>query len=449
MTYNHVHFIGIGGISMSGLAQILLHNNIKVSGSDVSASNLTQLLEDNGAKITIGQSENNIENPDLVVYTAAISEDNPELICARQKGIRTIERSVFVGEIMKSYKTSVAVAGTHGKTTTTSMLSHIFISADTDPTIMVGGELNAIGGNLRCGKNDYMILEACEYHRSFLEFFPTVGIILNVEEDHLDYFKDLDDIIEAFSDFGALLPENGALIVNKENDNTIKASKKATCKVISVGYNDADYNAVNISYDKDGRATYEIISQGERIATIHLGVGGEHNVLNSLAAFATGDFLGLEREDIIDGIESYTGVKRRFEYKGEVNGFKVIDDYAHHPTEIRATLTTAKEMEHDRVWCIFQPHTYTRTKTLFDDFRDVLTLADITIVADIYAAREKDTGLVSSKELAQATEGAIYLDSFDKIEEYVLSNAREGDVVITMGAGNIYKVGENLLKEGR
>lgn len=449
MTYNHVHFIGIGGISMSGLAQILLHNNIKVSGSDVSASNLTQLLEDNGAKITIGQSENNIENPDLVVYTAAISEDNPELICARQKGIRTIERAVFVGEIMKSYKTSVAVAGTHGKTTTTSMLSHIFISADTDPTIMVGGELNAIGGNLRCGKNDYMILEACEYHRSFLEFFPTVGIILNVEEDHLDYFKDLDDIIEAFSDFGALLPENGALIVNKENENTIKASKKATCKVISVGYNDADYNAVNISYDKDGRATYEIISQGERIATIHLGVGGEHNVLNSLAAFATGDFLGLEREDIIDGIESYTGVKRRFEYKGEVNGFKVIDDYAHHPTEIRATLTTAKEMEHDRVWCIFQPHTYTRTKTLFDDFRDVLTLADITIVADIYAAREKDTGLVSSKELAQATEGAIYLDSFDKIEEYVLSNAREGDVVITMGAGNIYKVGENLLKEGR
>ena len=446
MTYNHVHFIGIGGISMSGLAQILIHNNIKVSGSDMSSSNLTELLEKNGAKITVGQKKENIENPDLVVYTAAISDDNPELMEARRKGIRTIERSVFVGEIMKSYKTSVAVSGTHGKTTTTSMLSHIFLSADTDPTIMVGGELNAIGGNLRCGKNEYMILEACEYHRSFLEFFPTVGIILNVEADHLDYFKGLDDIIDAFSNFGALLPECGALIINKENENTVKASKKATCKVISVGYNDADYNAVNISFDKDGRATYDIVSEGEKIATVSLGVGGEHNVLNSLSAFAASDFLGLDREDIIRGIEEYTGVKRRFEYKGEVKGFKVIDDYAHHPTEIRATLTTAKEMEHNRIWCIFQPHTYTRTKTLFDEFADVLSMADVTIIADIYAAREKDTGLVSSKQLADATEGAIYLESFEKIKEYVMKNAKPGDVVITMGAGNIYQVGEQLLK---
>lgn len=447
MTYNHVHFIGIGGISMSGLAQILLHNNIKVSGSDVSSSNLTEYLEENGAKITIGQSEKNIENPDLVVYTAAISEDNPELMEARRKGIRTIERSVFVGEIMKEYKVSVAVSGTHGKTTTTSMLSHVFLSADTDPTIMVGGELNAIGGNLRCGKNDYMILEACEYHRSFLEFFPTVGIILNVEADHLDYFKDIDDIIEAFSDFGALLPKDGALIVNSENENTIKASKKATCRVITVGYKDSDYNAENIFFDENDKATFDIVSNGEKIATIKLNVSGKHNVLNSLAAFAAGDFLCLDRKSIISGIEAYHGVKRRFELKGMVNGFKVIDDYAHHPTEIRATLTTAKDMEHNKVWCIFQPHTYTRTKTLFDDFKEVLTLADHTIIADIYAAREKDTGLVSSKELAEATEGAIYLESFDKIREYILENATEGDIVITMGAGNIYKVGESLLNK--
>ena len=447
MNYKHVHFIGIGGISMSGLAQILLHNNIKVSGSDTSSSNLTELLQRNGAKVTIGQTKDNIENPDLVVYTAAISDDNPELIEARNKGIRTIERSVFVGEIMKGYKTSVAVAGTHGKTTTTSMLSHIFLNADTDPTIMVGGELNVIGGNLRCGRDEYMILEACEYHRSFLEFFPTVGIILNIEEDHLDYFKDLDDIIEAFADFGALIPDTGALIVNKENENTIKATKKATCKVITVGYSDADYIAKNISFDTDGRATYDVYTKDGKIATVSLGVGGEHNVLNSLCAFASSDFLNLERGDIAEGLISYTGVKRRFEFKGEVNGFKVIDDYAHHPTEIRATLTTAKEMEHNEIWCIFQPHTYTRTLTLFDDFAKVLTLADHTVIADIYAAREKDTGIVSSKKLADATEGAIYLESFQKIEEYILNNAKPGDLVITMGAGNIYKVGEELLKK--
>lgn len=446
MNYKHVHFIGIGGISMSGLAKILLHNNIKVSGSDMASSDMTQLLEKIGAKITIGQTKENIENPDLVVYTAAIAEDNPELMEARSRGIRTIERSVFVGELMKGYNTSVAVAGTHGKTSTTSFLSHIFLSADTDPTIMVGGELDAIGGNIRCGKNDYMLLEACEYHRSFLEFFPQVGIILNVEADHLDYFRDIDDIIDAFADFGALIPEDGALIVNKEDKNSIKATNKATCKVITAGYKDADYNAENISFDADGKATYDIVSNEEKIATVSLGVSGMHNVLNSLCAFAASDFLGLDKARIVEGIESYKGVRRRFEYKGEVNGFKVIDDYAHHPTEIRATLTTAKEMEHNRVWCIFQPHTYTRTYTLFDDFKEVLTLADITIIADIYAAREKDTGLVSSKELAEATEGAMYLESFEKIEKYILDNARHGDVVITMGAGNIYKLGENLLE---
>lgn len=446
MNYNHVHFIGIGGISMSGLAQILLHNNIKVSGSDANQSHLTRLLEENGAKITIGQRAENIENPDLVVYTAAISDDNPELMAAREKGIRTIERAVLVGEIMKNYHTAIAVSGTHGKTTTTSMLSHIFLSADTDPTIMLGGELDIINGNLRCGDKEYMILEACEYHRSFLHFFPTVGIILNIEADHLDYFKDLDEIIDVFSDFASLIPENGALIVNKENENTLKASKMAKCKVITVGYEGADYNAVNIKYDSMDRASFDIVSEGKILTHIDLGVSGEHNVLNALSAFASSEFLNLDTKCIKNGMESYNGVKRRFELKGEINGFKVIDDYAHHPTEIKATLSTAKDMEHNTVWCIFQPHTYTRTKALFHEFSQALKLADRVILADIYAAREKDTGLVSSKDLADKTENAIYIKDFPEIKDYILKNAKKGDIVITMGAGNIYKLGEDILK---
>ncbi len=446
MKENHIHFIGIGGISMSSLAQILLHNGKKVSGSDMTKTHLTDELEKSGAKITIGQKKENIENPDLVVYTAAISEDNEELKAAREKGIKCIERSVLLGEIMKKYPISIAVAGTHGKTTTTSMLSHILLENNTDPTITVGGELNAISGNLRLGGSDYFLTEACEYHRSFLEFFPKIGIILNIEADHLDYFKDLDEIVDTFCDFAKIIPEDGTLIIANDNPNTIKTLACAKCKVITCGLNDADFVAKNIEYDKDGHPNFDVHYKGEFLAHIVLGVNGKHNIYNALCAFACGYDLGFDINLIKSGLLSFGGTKRRFEKKGEAFGFTVIDDYAHHPTEIKATLKSAKKSGFNDVWCIFQPHTYTRTKALLNDFSKALAYADKVIITDIYAAREKDTGLVSAKDLANITQGSVYIKEFADIKDYVIKNAKQGDAVITMGAGTVYKIGEMILE---
>ena len=442
----HIHFIGIGGISMSGIAQILLHNGVKVSGSDIRASHLTDDLEKNGAKITIGQKRENIENPDLVVYTAAVKDDNEELMAAKEKGIKCVERAVMLGEIMKEYKTAIAVAGTHGKTTTTSMISHVLLSGETDPTIMVGGELDIIGGNLRKGGKEYFLTEACEYHRSFLEFFYKIGIILNVDADHLDYFKDLDEIIDTFSDFAKKIGDDGYLIVSNDDANSIKASKGATCNIITIGRHDADYVAKNIVFDSHGKAYFDVYFKGEKMTDITLNVIGTHNVYNALSAFACGRILGIDISKIKEGIESFGGTKRRFETKGYYNNIPVIDDYAHHPTEIKATLKTASKMDINKIWCIFQPHTYTRTKALFSEFVDALKYADNVIVADIYAAREKDTGLVSAKDLADKMDNAIYLPSFQEIENYVAQNAKEGDIIITMGAGDVYKIGESLIE---
>lgn len=442
----HIHFIGIGGISMSGIAQILLHNGVKVSGSDIRSSHLTDDLEKNGAKITIGQRAENIENPDLVVYTAAVKDDNEELMAAKEKGIKCVERAVMLGEIMKEYKTAIAVAGTHGKTTTTSMISHVLLSGETDPTIMVGGELDIIGGNLRKGSKEYFLTEACEYHRSFLEFFYKIGIILNVDADHLDYFKDIDEIIDTFSDFAKKIEKDGYLIVSNDDPNSVKAAKGATCNIITIGRHDADYVAKNIVFDAYGKAYFDIYHKGEKITDITLNVIGTHNVYNALSAFACGRILGIDTKKIKDGIESFGGTKRRFEKKGYFNNIPVIDDYAHHPTEIKATLKTASKMDINKIWCIFQPHTYTRTKALFNEFISALKYADNVIVADIYAAREKDTGLVSAKDLADKMDNAIYLPSFSEIEDYVAKNAKEGDVIITMGAGDVYKIGESLIK---
>lgn len=447
MKENHIHFIGIGGISMSSLAQILIHNGKKVSGSDVTRTHLTDELEKQGAKITIGQKKENIENPDLIVYTAAISEDNEELMEARRKNIKTIERAVLLGEIMKKYPLSIAVSGTHGKTTTTSMITHILLANDTDPTVTVGGELNAISGNLRLGRSDYFLTEACEYHRSFLEFFPKIGIILNIEADHLDYFKDLDEIVDTFCDFAKILPDDGTLIVANDNPNTIKTIKHAKCKVITCGLNDADFVAKNIEYDQSGCASFDVYHNGECITRVSLSVNGKHNIYNALCAFACGYDLGFDTKLIKKGLLSFGGTKRRFEKKGEAFGFMVVDDYAHHPTEIKATLKAAKNAKYNNVWCIFQPHTYTRTKALLDDFAKALAYADNVIITDIYAAREKDTGLVCAKDLADKTNGSIYIKEFSDIKDYIIKNAKQGDLVITMGAGTVYKIGEMILDE--
>lgn len=441
---SHVHFIGIGGVSMSAIAKVLLHNKIKVTGSDFAYSASTEELISLGAEVAIGHSGDNIKNPDLVVYTAAISDDNPELMRAREKGIETISRATMLGRIMKDYKKAISVAGTHGKTTTTSMMSYVLMKANLDPTVMVGGNLDILNGNFRMGESEYFLTESCEYCRSFLEFFPTVGIILNVEEDHLDYYKDLDDIKLAFSDFSKLIPSNGVLVVCAEDPEAVECSQSALCKVLSYGFEKGDYLAKNITFDDFGYPSFDVLKNGEKICSLTLNVVGRHNVLNATAVLAASLAMGIDIEFIKEGLEGYKGTKRRFEKKGYCNGALIVDDYAHHPTEIKAAFDSVKKIKHNTVWCIFQPHTYTRTKALFDNFVKILSRVDRVIITDIYAAREKDTGLVSSKDLAEKIPGAIYIKDFEEIASFMKDNAQRGDIIITMGAGDVVKIGDMI-----
>ena len=447
----HVHFIGIGGISMSGLAQILLDAGFDISGSDAKKSPLTQHLATLGAKIRYPQMASNIEdNIDLVVYTAAIAQDNPEFAAAVEKDIPLMTRADLLGQIMKNYKTAIAVSGTHGKTTTTSMISEVLLSADTDPTLSIGGILKSIGGNIRVGKSDYFVTEACEYTNSFLSFFPNISIILNIEEDHMDFFQDIEDIRRSFRKFAELLPDDGCLIINRQIDHIEQLTEGLRCRVITFGAGtDADYSYVGARYDALGRASYTLMKKGENCGTVNLGVVGEHNILNSLSVIALTDLLGIDYKTVRDALSSFSGTDRRFELKGEMCGIKILDDYAHHPTEITATLKAAANYPHKNLWCVFQPHTYTRTKAFLHDFASALTLADKIVLTDIYAAREKNTIGISSKdllcELQKLGKECYYFPSFDEIENFLLKNCINGDLLITMGAGDVVKIGENLL----
>ena len=447
----HVHFIGIGGISMSGLADILLDQHFKVSGSDSKASPLTELLEQNGAKIYIGQRASDIEDgTDFVVYTAAIHPDNPEYQAAVQKKIPMLTRAELLGQLMTNYKTPIAIAGTHGKTSTTSMASHIFLAADKDPTISVGGILKAIHGNIRVGGHETFITEACEYTNSFLSFYPKISIILNIDADHLDFFKDLDDIRHSFRLFAEKLPSDGTLIINSDIPDYTKITEGLPCSIITYGQTDgSDYTAQNITFNELAHGSFDLIRRGENLGRVSLRVPGIHNVWNAVAAMALGDLSGISMETMKKGLDDFSGADRRFEKKGEIGGITIIDDYAHHPTEIAATLKAARNCPHKTLWCVFQPHTYTRTKALMDDFAKALTLADKVVLADIYAARETDTLGISSKQLAEKINqlggDALYLPSFDAIENYLLEHCIQGDLLITMGAGDVVKIGENLL----
>ncbi len=448
----HVHFIGIGGISMSGLAEILLKEHFTISGSDKSRSALTDHLENLGVTIFYPQKASNIiEGIDVVVYTAAIHEDNPEFAEAKRKNLPVLSRAQLLGQLMTNYETPIAISGTHGKTTATSMLSHILLEGKMDPTISVGGILNAIGGNIRVGNSDIFVTEACEYTNSFLNFLPKISVILNVEEDHMDFFKDIDDIRSSFHRFAALLPEDGALVINKDIQNLETITDGLSCKVLTYSETqDADYSASNITFDMVGNASFDLMKQGRKVDRIALSVAGHHNVSNALSAIAVADILQIPLDTIKNGILSFTGTVRRFEYKGKRNGFTIIDDYAHHPTEIRATLTSAQNYPHKEIWCIFQPHTYTRTKAFFHEFAEALSLADHIILADIFAARETDTlGMTSealAEELKKLGADAYYLPSFEAIENFVLGKLIHGDLLITMGAGDVVNIGESLLK---
>ena len=447
-----IHFIGIGGISMSGLAAVLLNSGFKVSGSDSKDSPIVEKLRTEGAEIYIGHSRDNIKDVDLVVYTAAIPSDNPEIIEAKEKNIQLMDRAEFLGHIMKGHKYNVAVSGTHGKTTCTSMLSHVTLAADLDPTILVGGELDVIGGNFRIGNSEYFLTEACEYKRSFLKFFPYVGVILNIDADHLDCYKDIDDITDTFGKFSKIIPNDGYLVGYGDDERVKNIMDKAECNTVSYGFNDGvDVTAKNIKFNKMGCATFDVVKDNQTLFSLSLKVPGKHNVLNALASVCVSLIFNIDPKDIIEGLEKCKGAHKRFEYKGEKNGVTVIDDYAHHPTEIKATLNTAQKIEHNKVYCVFQPHTYTRTKTLFDEFAHCFSDCDELVLMDIYAAREKDTGLVSSDELGDAIRKTgvkcTNVHSHDEAVEYVKSKLTDGDLLLTVGAGDVVIVGDKYLND--
>lgn len=448
------YFTGIGGISMSGFAELLHKNGFDVYGSDIKESKITRHLSSSGLHIVYGQSASNITNDiSFVVYTAAIHPENPELIAARELGIPVMERAELAGQVMKNYDNSIAVAGTHGKTTTTSMLSHIYLAANKNPTISVGGILAVINGNMRIGGKENFIIEACEYTNSFLKFHPTAGIILNIGADHLDFFSGIEDIRSSFRKFAELIPEDGILVVNNEIDNLSYITDNLECKVVTFGYgNTAGYSAGNISYDGNGCGSFDIIKSGVNTGRhIKLNVTGSHNIGNALSAIAISDYYGIPEDAIVEGLLRFKGTERRFEVKGSFNGVTVVDDYAHHPDEIRATLDAASKYPHEHLWCVFQPHTYTRTRSLLSDFASALSLAENVILADIYAAREDDPGDISSQTLQHEMEKhgkkAYYFPSFKEIEDFLYRQCASGDLVITMGAGDVVNIGEDLLEK--
>ncbi len=439
--FNHIYFIGIGGISMSALAELMIDEGVKVSGSDRSCSHITKKLESLGAKIYIGHESKNVtENIDLVVYTSAISDDNPELLKAQELSLNIMDRAEFLGLIMKNYKNSVCISGTHGKTTTTGMLSSVLIGTDIKPTIFLGGEMDSLGGNLLRGSYDIMLTEACEYKRNFLKFNPTMEIILNIEEDHLDYYKDLEDIENAFVEYAQKIPETGYLIVNEKHK---KLFKNIDCNIVTFGDDsNADYYPENINLKPF--PSYTLMHNGQKFEDIRLKVLGEHNILNSAATAAAALCLGIDSKTVQNGLSNFKGTHRRYEYKGEYNGASIIDDYAHHPSEIKATLKTAKAYTYGKVITVFQPHTFTRTKKLLNEFAEALTHTDEAILLDIYPAREKDTGEIHSKDILakmkSMNKAGHYADSFQSAAEIIKSLACKGDTIIAMGAGNVNDV---------
>ena len=440
------HLIGIGGVSMSPLAEVLHRAGIAVHGSDMRESEAVEHLRSLGIEVCIGHYGKNIDGCDYIIRTAAVHDSNPEIVAAHEQGIPVFERAQAWGAIMQHYQNAVCIAGTHGKTTTTSMMTHITMAAALDPTIMVGGTLPLLGSGYRVGHGSTIVLESCEYCNSFLSFFPTVAVILNVEADHLDFFKDLADVEHSFRRFAELVPDRGSVIVNADDAGAMTSVAGIAHPVVTFSLNSdkADFRAGDLQY-RNGRPEFDILRRGEQYCHVALRVPGTHNVLNALAAAAAADALGIDGEAVSRGLGSFTGAGRRFEHKGNYNGAEVYDDYAHHPGELHALLTTAKTLGYRRIICAFQPHTYSRTKALFREFVEELKIPDVTILMEIFAARETDTLGISSKDLADAIPGAVYCRTLDEVTDTLRAIAREGDLILTVGAGDIYLAGEKLL----
>ena len=449
---SRVYFLGIGGISMSGLAEILKQAGFTVYGSDRKSTAITRALEEKGIPVKYGESASHIPaDIDCAILTSAVRETNPELCAIKERGIPCLTRAELLGQLMKNYATSVAVSGTHGKTTTTSMISEILLAAGTDPTLSLGGILKSIGSNVRVGGKKFFVAEACEYTNSFLSLFPTVGLILNIEEDHLDFFKDLSEIRRSFRRFAELIPPEGSLIINADIPDYEELTRGLSCKVITFSCTQscADYSVADVTYDSLGHPSFLLHSPVSGAERFSLKVPGLHNVGNAVAAVALADCLSIERATASSALGAYAGTDRRFEYKGSVGGVTVIDDYAHHPTEITATLSAAQSYPHKTLWCVFQPHTFSRTKQFMTEFAKALSLADRVVLADIFPARETDNLGISSENLRAEIRAlgheCFYFPSFDEIENFLLENCINGDLLITMGAGDVVKIGENLL----
>ena len=441
-----VHLVGIGGVSMASLAEVLHGAGVKVSGSDWNESATVKRLRSLGIRVFTGpQKAENIEGAACIIRTAAAHDDNPEIAAARKAGIPVFERAAAWGAIMQDYKNALCISGTHGKTTTTSMCTHIFMAAEADPTVMIGGTLPLLGADYRVGKGDTIILESCEYCNSFLSFFPTVAVILNIEADHLDFFKDLEDVEHSFRAFADRISENGVIVANCEDENTMAALAGEERPMLTFGLDQGDVHAANLEFD-NGLPSFDVVYRGQVYAHVELPVPGVHNVKNALASSAAAIALDLPGSAVEQGLRDFRLPGRRFEYKGEFNGAKIYDDYAHHPGELASLMDSVKDLGYQRVICAFQPHTYTRTHELFDDFVEVLRRPDVTILMEIFAARETNTLGISSQDLADHIEDSIYCATLDEVTDKLRRLARPGDLILTVGAGNIYTAGEQLLK---
>lgn len=440
-----VHFVGIGGSGMCPLAEILISKGYEVSGSDTSDGDTLRRIISYGVPVSMEHDAKNIEDAELVVYTAAVKQDNPELVAARAKGIPTIERSVMLGIVTRRFERSVAVSGTHGKTTTTAMTSQILIGSKAEPTAIIGGKLPLIGGNSYVGKSDIIVCEACEYVDSFLQITPAISVVLNVDADHLDYFENMDNIKKSFNKFANQTSE--IIIVNGDDKNALESVSDCKTPHITFGFGENnDYRAVMTSPESTVYDAFDFYFKGEKLCNIGLSVPGKHNVFNALAAAAVTHYLGISPEDIAANLHKFTGVHRRFEILGKHCGITVADDFAHHPTEITATLSAAMKMGFNKVWNVFQPHTYSRTAMLIDDFAKALSIVDEAIILEILPVREVNTYNIFNTDLGNRVEGSKCIDTFEEAAEYVCSNAKEGDLILTMGGGNVYMCA-NMINE--
>lgn len=444
-----IHFVGIGGSGMCPIAEILYHRGYELTGSDTSESDTLARIRSYGIPVSMGHRPENIGDAEMLVYTAAVKADNPELVAAREKGIPVVERSVMLGMVTRRYSHPVAVSGTHGKTTTTAMITQILLHAGKDPSAVIGGKLPLIGGNGRVGKSGTIVCEACEYVDTFLQLNPETSIILNIDADHLDYFGTVENIIKSFHQFA--LQTSKTLIVNGDDANTMKAVEGIkNASVVTFGLNPSnEYYADHIADTKGARECFSVMKNGEKLADVTLSIPGKHNIYNALAAFAAADSMGVEADTIAESLHQFTGVHRRFEILGTFGGITVADDFAHHPTELTATLSAAMKMNFRRVWAVFQPHTYSRTYLLLDEFAKALSIPDSVVLSEILAVREENTYHIYAKDLADKIPGSVWFKTFEEITEYVTANAEDGDLILTLGGGDVYKCANMIVKKYR